>query len=224
MEDIPIIRDSIKVIRASLEEGVNIVSYLRQETSLRNSIERNFPSVSPRLKCRIALQHCNGMIESDAWEVFLDMDKKNDFDLALFFSNLLQKTFPAATSSLSLVYDSFVQGDLTIVRYGNDFLFLCELMELNPVFQKFKFIEGLKDRSVRETLLKADLTRYDVRGLITYAESLSHSLSLLHDVSVGALSEGIVTQRVLEERNVSQGEIKVSSKYFKLARDKGLRK
>ena len=93
---------------------------------------------------------------------------------------------------------------------------LCVLSEkigLDLEMEKLKFISGITEEEIRETLLRADLTIYTFWGLVKYATSLVETLKLS--------TKGQEKGKEIETKTKLQ-EFQVSSKYFKMAKKKGL--
>ena len=97
------------------------------------------------------------------------------------------------------------------MHYARIFKLISGKLGINLETQQFKFILGINDMAIKEVLLRADLTLYDFQGLVKYAISLENSLTL---------SAGPSTERKV----LSEEKVKISNNYYKLAKEKGLKK
>ena len=126
--------------------------------------------------------------------------------LYTFFDLLFKAIYPASNSTLSLEYRNLVQGERTILEFSKRLCVLSEKIGLDLEMEKLKFISGIAEEEIRETLLRADLTIYTFWGLVKYATSLVETLKL----STKGQEKG------------KEIKTKTSSKYFKMAKKKGL--
>ena len=202
---------SKKVINVCLSSLHDIVSYLEEEKILKNSIFRFYEDFTPKDQVKIALLHLGKQVEKYAFEISFQKEYQN---LDAFFDLLFKTIFPASISTLSLDYRNMVQGDLTIVQYARRLSVLSEKIGLDLEMEKLKFISGIKEEEIRETLLRADLTIYKFWGLVKYASSLVETLKLSTKFQKGSETK---------TENKTQAFL-VSTKYFKMAKKRGLSK
>ena len=135
-----------------------------------------FGEASPEFECKIANLHLGEEISSYGDEILTSMEKDHSYDLSQFFIQLSKYVFPAKHSSVYLKYEDFEQGELGIVEYGRVLRCLSESMECPLWTQCGKFIRGLKDKEIRETLKRTDVDKYDFQGLIQFAVYLENNL------------------------------------------------
>ena len=201
---------SKKVINVCLSSLHDIVSYLEEEKILKNSIFRFYEDFTPKDQVKIALLHLGKEVEKYAFEISFQKEFQN---LDEFFYLLFKTIFPAKYSTLNLEYRNLVQGERTILDFAKRLSVLSEKIGLDLEMEKLKFISGIKEEEIRETLLRADLTIYTFWGIVKYAVSLSESLKLSTKFQ----------ERKGEVRiKTKTQEFQVSTKYCKLAKKKGL--
>ena len=70
-------------------------------------------------------------------------------------------------------------------------------------FKTFKFVLGIKDKDVREAILRSDMASYNFQGLVDFAVSLGCSLSFCVKGGEGEVEAGLV---------------QVSKQYYKIAK------
>ena len=206
---------SRKVINVCLESSDDIVSYLEEEKSLKNSIIDLYEDFSPKDKIKIAFLHMSKEVEKYARGESLE----SCHDLHELFDLLFKTLYPASNSTLSLEYRNLVQGERTILDFAKRLSVLCEKIGLDLEMEKLKFISGITDEEVRETLLRADLTIYGFWGLVKYASSLVETLQLSTKFKERKEEAGMETKT----KNKTQAFL-VSTNYFRIAQKRGLSK
>ena len=144
-------------------------------------------------------------------------------DLNNFFDLLFKTIYPASNSTLSLEYRNLIQGERTIVQYARRFRVLSEKIGLDLEMEKLKFISGITEEEVRETLLRADLTVYTFWNLVKYASSLVETLKLSTKFQVKKVETKTETRTETKNETKTQAVL-VSGRYFKLAQKRGLSK
>ena len=202
---------SKKVINVCLSSLHDIVSYLEEEKILKNSIFRFYEDFTPKDQVKIALLHLGKEVEKYAFEISFQKEYQN---LDEFFYLLFKTIFPAKYSTLNLEYRNLVQGERTILDFAKRLSVLSEKIGLDLEMEKLKFISGITEEEVRETLLRADLTIYKFWGLVKYASSLVETLNLSTKFQKGSETK---------TENKTQAFL-VSTKYFKMAKKRGLSK
>ena len=202
---------SKKVINVCLSSLHDIVSYLEEEKILKNSIFRFYEDYTPKDQVKIALLHLGKEVEKYAFEISFQKEYQN---LDEFFYLLFKTIFPAKYSTLNLEYRNLVQGERTILDFAKRLSVLSEKIGLDLEMEKLKFISGIKEEEIRETLLRADLTIYKFWGLVKYASSLVETLKLSTKFQKGSETK---------TENKTQAFL-VSTKYFKMAKKRGLSK
>ena len=206
---------SRKVINVCLESSDDIVSYLEEEKSLKNSIIDLYEDFSPKDKIKIAFLHMGKEVEKYAHGESLE----SCHDLHELFDLLFKTLYPASNSTLSLEYRNLVQGERTILDFAKRLSVLCEKIGLDLEMEKLKFISGITEEEVRETLLRADLTIYGFWGLVKYASSLVETLQL----STKFKERKEEARMETKTKNKTQALI-VSTNYFRIAQKRGLSK
>ena len=206
---------SRKVINVCLESSDDIVSYLEEEKSLKNSIIDLYEDFSPKDKIKIAFLHMSKEVEKYARGESLE----SCHDLHELFDLLFKTIYPASNSTLSLEYRNLVQGERTILEFAKRLSVLCEKIGLDLEMEKLKFISGITEEDVRETLLRADLTIYGFWGLVKYASSLVETLQL----STKFKERKEEARMETKTKNKTQALI-VSTNYFRIAQKRGLSK
>ena len=206
---------SRKVINVCLESSDDIVSYLEEEKSLKNSIIDLYEDFSPQDKIKIAFLHMSKEVEKYARGESLE----SCHDLHELFDLLFKTIYPASNSTLSLEYRNLVQGERTILEFAKRLSVLCEKIGLDLEMEKLKFISGITEEEVRETLLRADLTIYGFWGLVKYASSLVETLQL----STKFKERKEEARMETKAKNKAQALI-VSTNYFRIAQKRGLSK
>ena len=206
---------SRKVINVCLESSDDIVSYLEEEKSLKNSIIDLYEDFSPKDKIKIAFLHMSKEVEKYARGESLE----SCHDLHELFDLLFKTLYPASNSTLSLEYRNLVQGERTILEFAKRLSVLCEKIGLDLEMEKLKFISGITEEDVRETLLRADLTIYGFWGLVKYASSLVETLQL----STKFKERKEEARMETKTKNKTQALI-VSTNYFRIAQKRGLSK
>ena len=114
---------------------------------------------------------------------------------------------------MSLEYRNLVQGERTILDFSKRLCVLSEKIGLDLEMEKLKFISGIAEEEIRETLLRADLTIYTFWGLVKYATSLVETLKL----STKGQEKGKEIRTMIKYQ-----KFQVSSKYSRMAKKKGL--
>ena len=206
---------SRKVINVCLESSDDIVSYLEEEKSLKNSIIDLYEDFSPKDKIKIAFLHMSKEVEKYARGESLE----SCHDLHELFDLLFKTIYPASNSTLSLEYRNLVQGERTILDFAKRLSVLCEKIGLDLEMEKLKFISGITEEEVRETLLRADLTIYGFWGLVKYASSLVETLQLSTKFKERKKEARMETRT----KNKTQAFL-VSTDYFRIAQKRGLSK
>ena len=206
---------SRKVVNVCLESSDDIVSYLEEEKSLKNSIIDLYEDFSPKDKIKIAFLHMSKEVEKYARGESLE----SCHDLHELFDLLFKTIYPASNSTLSLEYRNLVQGERTILGFAKRLSVLCEKIGLDLEMEKLKFISGITEEDVRETLLRADLTIYGFWGLIKYASSLVETLQLSKKFKERKEEARMETKT----KNKTQAFL-VSTDYFRIAQKRGLSK
>ena len=206
---------SRKVINVCLESSDDIISYLEEEKSLKNSIIDLYEDFSPQDKIKIAFLHMSREVEKYARGESLE----SCHDLHELFDLLFKTIYPASNSTLSLEYRNLVQGERTILEFAKRLSVLCEKIGLDLEMEKLKFISGITEEDVRETLLRADLTIYGFWGLVKYASSLVETLQL----STKFKERKEEARMETKTKNKTQALI-VSTNYFRIAQKRGLSK
>ena len=206
---------SRKVINVCLESSDDIISYLEEEKSLKNSIIDLYEDFSPKDKIKIAFLHMSKEVEKYARGESLE----SCHDLQELFDLLFKTIYPASNSTLSLEYRNLVQGERTILEFAKRLGVLCEKIGLDLEMEKLKFISGITEEEVRETLLRADLTIYGFWGLVKYASSLVETLQL----STKFKERKEEARMETKTKNKTQALI-VSTNYFRIAQKRGLSK
>ena len=206
---------SRKVINVCLESSDDIISYLEEEKSLKNSIIDLYEDFSPQDKIKIAFLHMSREVEKYARGESLE----SCHDLHELFDLLFKTLYPASNSTLSLEYRNLVQGERTILEFAKRLSVLCEKIGLDLEMEKLKFISGITEEEVRETLLRADLTIYGFWGLVKYASSLVETLQL----STKFKERKEEARMETKTKNKTQALI-VSTNYFRIAQKRGLSK
>ena len=206
---------SRKVINVCLESSDDIISYLEEEKSLKNSIIDLYEDFSPKDKIKIAFLHMSKEVEKYARGESLE----SCHDLHELFDLLFKTIYPASNSTLSLEYRNLVQGERTILEFAKRLGVLCEKIGLDLEMEKLKFISGITEEEVRETLLRADLTIYGFWGLVKYASSLVETLQLSTKFKERKEEAGMETKT----KNKTQAFL-VSTNYFRIAQKRGLSK
>ena len=69
---------------------------------------------------------------------------------------------------------------------------LCREMGIPIETQTFKFVLGIKDKDVREAILRSDMASYNFQGLVDFAVSLGCSLSFCIKDREGEVDAGLV--------------------------------
>ena len=209
-ENICVLKGALKVIRARITSCYDIIDYLLEEESLRNSILDFYGDLDQRFQCEVALLLVDDVgIQEQARKILEQMDSASNHSLNWFFSQLFGRVFPCSISLLNLEFSTFKQGSLSFSEYGLRFKVLCERLGLELQYQKIRFIQGMTTKRIRDVLLKADLNRYDIQGLIEYAAVLEN-VAMIDDQG--------------ENKTSGVSTIAVSTNYFRLAEQKGLRK
>ena len=209
-EELNVLRSATKSIKTRITGCSNIIDYLLEERSLKNSILDFFGDFDVKFQCKVAILLIDdGGIQGLARKIVEQMDSRSSHDLDMFFSQLLEMVFPNSLSFLYVEFSNFKQGSLSISEYGLRFKILCEGLGHKMQYQKIRFIEGIAKKRVRDILLKADLSRYDIQGLMDYAAGLEN-IALIDEKGVDETS-GVY-------------KIEVSTIHFKLAEQKGLKK
>ena len=211
MTDLSLSAKSHKIITTCLKSSSDIVSYILEEKNLKNSISNFYGDCSPEIQCKVAWIHLGDTVSDHSLDILSEMERRVSYDLSLFFVSLFKAIFPASISALDLKYRELKQGSLSIVGYARILRVITEKLGYHLGNQKFKFILGINDQRIKEVLLRADLNLYDLQGLVEYAISLESSLSLSDELL--AKKEGSKEEKVY-----------VSKNYFKLAKEKGLKK
>ena len=206
---------SRKVINVCLESSDDIVSYLEEEKSLKNSIIDLYEDFSPKDKIKIAFLHMSKEVKKYAHGESLE----SCHDLHELFDLLFKTIYPASNSTLSLEYRNLVQGERTILDFAKRLSVLSEKIGLDLEMEKLKFISGITEEDVRETLLRADLTIYGFWGLVKYASSLVETLQL----STKFKERKEEARMETKTKNKTQALI-VSTNYFRIAQKRGLSK
>ena len=207
---------SKKVINVCLSSLHDIVSYLEEEKILNNSIFRFYEDFTPKDQVRIALLHLGKEVEKYAYEISFQKEYQN---LDAFFDLLFKTIFLAKYSTLNLEYRNLVQGERTILDFAKRLSVLSEKIGLDLEMEKLKFISGITEEDVRETLLRADLTIYGFWGLVKYASSLVETLQL----STKFKERKEEARMETKTKNKTQALI-VSTNYFRIAQKRGLSK
>ena len=201
---------SKKVINVCLESSDDIVAYLEEEKILKNSIVRFYEDFGQEDQVKIAELHLGKEVKKYTLDI---PPQEGSNSLFTFFDLLFKTIFPASNTVLSLEYRNLVQGERTILDFAKRLSVLSEKIGLDLEMEKLKFISGIAEEEIRETLLRADLTIYTFWGLVKYATSLVETLKL----STKSQDKG----KEIETKTKLQ-EFQVSSKYFKMAKKKGL--
>ena len=178
MIDKKVLIESDKTITVFLKSSNCIIDYLSEEKNLKSSVVDIYGDHAPEMQCRIAYRHFGDKVKGYGFEVFEQMKKGGSYDVDQFFARVFGSIFPASFSTMMLEYDAMKQGCLRVTEYARIMRILCEAMEFCLEKERFKFILGLSDKEIRETLLRADLTRYDFEGLVRYSASLENTLLL----------------------------------------------
>lgn len=204
---------SRKVINVCLESSDDIVAYLEEEKILKNSINDLYEDFSPKDKIKIAFLHMSKEVEKYARGESLE----SCHDLHELFDLLFKTIYPASNSTLSLEYRNLVQGERTILEFSKRLCVLSEKIGLDLEMEKLKFISGITEEEVRETLLRADLTIYGFWGLVKYASSLVETLQL--STKFKERKEEARMETITKNKTFL-----VSTDYFRIAQKRGLSK
>ena len=204
-----VLKLSLKAIKFQLRKSEDIVAYLNDERILKRDIRDVFEDVSEELQCRIAYLHLDSNLDSYGSEILHDMKKEQSFSLDLFFSKIFVQLFPAKNTALYVQYRDLSQGEESVVDFARTLRTLCKEMGIPIETQTFKFVLGLKDKDVRDAILRSDMASYNFQGPFDFAVSLGCSLSFCVKGREGEVEAGLV---------------QVSKQYYKIAKEKGVKK
>ena len=207
---------SKKVINVCLESSDDIVAYLEEEKILKNSIIHFYEDFSQDAQVKIAKLHLGKEVKKYTLDI---PPQEGSNSLYTFFDLLFKAIYPASNSTLSLEYRNLVQGERTILEFSKRLCVLSEKIGLDLEMEKLKFISGITEEEVRETLLRADLTIYGFWGLVKYASSLVETLQLSTKFKERKKEARMETKT----KNKTQALI-VSTNYFRIAQKRGLSK
>ena len=170
--------NSTKLIKTVLKSKDDVVNFLENVEMLVESIEEFYGSESDELKVKIALLHMNEEVKIDGDVVFKELKGKETYDLSVFMERLFSLNFPSPWSSLDLAFRELKQGESTIIEYSRRFKLFVKKLDLNLKAQKNRFLVGLKDGRVRESMYKQNLEMLDFDHLVRWCVTLTNNMKL----------------------------------------------
>ena len=216
MEEISLIKRSMKIIKTQLISTSDILGYLKEEKILKNAIINIFGDFSQKIQCTIACFHMegeDGLIRDFGDEILEEMKMNDSYDLLKFLELVYLKVFPANMSTLMLKYEDLRQEDLSIVMFSRDIEILTKRMGLKIENQKYKFIFGLSNTKLKKAMLRNSVEGCSFKKLVHSAIDIEMNLMGENDEKV-------------EEKIAQSKEVKLEgpAKYFRLAVEKNLKK
>ena len=226
--------NSTKLIKVTLKSKDDVVEFLENVEMLVQAIQEFYGGESDETKIKIALLHMGSEVKIDGDVVFKELKNEGVYDLKMFMERLFALNFPSPWSSLDLAFRELKQGESTIIEYSRKFRLFVGKLELNLKAQKNRFLAGLRDGRVRQSMYKQNIELLDFDSLVRWCVTLTNNMKLdqpSFNVFKGEERERCEGERTLVVEDKDEGLdacMKIMGvslgQYWKVAEERGVSK
>ena len=170
--------NSTKLIKVTLKSKDDVVEFLENVEMLVQAIEEFYGGETDETKIKIALLHMGSEVKIDGDVVFKELKNEGVYSLKLFMERLFALNFPSPWSSLDLAFRELKQGESSIIEYSRKFRLFVGKLELNLKAQKNRFLAGLRDGRVRQSMYKQNIEVLEFDSLVRWCVTLTNNMKL----------------------------------------------